>query len=499
MVIAQNDAAPLLVVAYHYMTANRSQGAMQNYLNPTRRLMLQGAASLGATALLSRPALAAAPLLSVQSRQIEVLGKSATVYGIIGPTGKPGWIGAEGDEFAGDIVNGTDLGLALHYHGQVIAPYTADRARPDGKELPPGASEPVRFAATPGTHWMHSHSLTEQQLLAAPMVAREKSSAGMADAVIMLHDFSFASPAELLANLGGSNMHTGMEMDHSTMGAHDGTMDMSGMAGMTHANDITYDAFLANDRTLADPEIIQAEPGAPIRLRIINAATSSAFWVQTGALVAQVVAVDGNPCLPLTGNSFPLAQGQRIDLIVSLPLTGGSFPILAQLESSRRRTGVILASSGAKIDRVPEEAETEAAFADLSLDQALTAANPLPQKAATAVHHLLLGQDAGYAWTINGKLHGDHTPLLARTGERVELMFMNQSMMMHPMHLHGHHFQVVDINGWRYSGPIRDTVIVPPMAMVTVALDAASAGAWFLHCHHLYHMVTGMKTELVVS
>ena len=75
---------------------------------------------------------------------------------------------------------------------------------------------------------------------------------------------------------------------------------------------------------------------------------------------------------------------------------------------------------------------------------------------------------------------------------------MNPSMMMHPMHLHGHHFQVVEINGWRFQGPMRDTVIVPPMAMVTVAFDAAP-GQWLLHCHHLYHMATGMMTELQVA
>lgn len=464
------------------------------HLHPTRRQALQGAAALGAVSLLARPGFAATPLLSVQSRQIEVLGKSATVYGVTGPGGQSGWIGAEGDRFAGTVLNGTDQGLVLHYHGQVLAPHEADRARPGGGELTPGASEAVDFIATPGTHWMHSHSLTEQQLLAAPMIASEAFAAGMPEAVILLHDFSFTPPAELLAGLGGSDMHAGgMKMDHSKMGAN------GAMAGMTHANDIAYDAFLANDRTLADPQIIAAEPGQPLRLRIINGATASAFWVLTGELSAQVVAVDGNPCLPFTGTAFPLAMGQRIDLIVSLPLAGGAFPILAQLESSRRRTGVILASSGAKVGRVADEADSEAAFVDLSLDQALTAARPLDTRPATMLHHLMLGQDAGYSWSINGKIHGQHEPLAAKTGDRVELMFMNQSMMMHPMHLHGHHFQVVDINGWRFAGPLRDTVIVPPMAMVTVALDAGAAGAWYLHCHHLYHMATGMMTELQVS
>ncbi len=472
---------------------------MQSFLKPTRRHVLQGAAALGAT-FFARPGFAATPLLNVQSRQIEVLGKSATVYGITGPDGQPGWIGAEGMRFAGEVLNATDQGLALHYHGQVLAPYGVDRAGPGGGELAVGASEAVDFTVTPGTHWMHSHSLSEQQLLAAPMVAREANAADIAEAVIMLHDFSFTPPAELLAALEGAAKAGGMKMDHSKMGADGATMDMSEAgAMMSHANDIDYDAYLANDRTLADPQVIAAEPGQPLRLRIINGATATGFWVLTGALSAQVVAVDGNACLPFTGTAFPLAQGQRIDLIVSLPIGGGAFPIVAQVEASRRRTGVILASAGAEVTRVADEADAEAALVDLSLDQALTAARPLAERPATAIHQLMLGQDAGYSWTINGKTHGNHTPLAARLGERVELVFMNQSMMMHPMHLHGHHFQVVDINGWRFAGPMRDTVIVPPMAMVTVALDAGPAGAWFLHCHHLYHMATGMMTELVVA
>jgi FtsP/CotA-like multicopper oxidase with cupredoxin domain len=65
-------------------------------------------------------------------------------------------------------------------------------------------------------------------------------------------------------------------------------------------------------------------------------------------------------------------------------------------------------------------------------------------------------------------------------------------MMAHPMHLHGHRFQVVGIDGMRYAGPVRDTVLVPPRATVTIAFDADNPGRWAFHCHHLYHMVAGM-------
>ena len=104
-----------------------------------------------------------------------------------------------------------------------------------------------------------------------------------------------------------------------------------------------------------------------------------------------------------------------------------------------------------------------------------------------------------YLWTINGQTWGNHTPLAAKTGERVHLSFHNMSMMGHPMHLHGHVFQVVNINGRDVDGAIRDTVYVPPMSMVTIALDAGEAARWMLHCHHMPHLSTGMMTEFAVS
>ena len=72
-------------------------------------------------------------------------------------------------------------------------------------------------------------------------------------------------------------------------------------------------------------------------------------------------------------------------------------------------------------------------------------------------------------------------------------------MMAHPIHLHGHAFQVVGIGAQRFAGAVRDTVHVPPMALVTVALDAGEAARWMLHCHHMPHLASGMMTEFRVS
>ncbi len=73
---------------------------------------------------------------------------------------------------------------------------------------------------------------------------------------------------------------------------------------------------------------------------------------------------------------------------------------------------------------------------------------------------------------------------------------MNRTMVSHPIHLHGNHFQVVGLGGLRLSGASRDAVLVPPMERVTIAFDADNRGHWPLHCHNLYQMAAGMMTTL---
>jgi FtsP/CotA-like multicopper oxidase with cupredoxin domain len=109
----------------------------------------------------------------------------------------------------------------------------------------------------------------------------------------------------------------------------------------------------------------------------------------------------------------------------------------------------------------------------------------------------LTGSMAPYAWSINGQLWPDVDPPVIRMGQRVVIEMQNRTMMAHPMHLHGHHFQVIALNGSELEGAVRDTVLVPMMGTVRIAFDADNPGRWPFHCHNLYHMVTGMMTEVV--
>ena len=462
-----------------------------------RRALLASAAGLGgalAAGVSWPPASAATPILTIASRTLEVNKKSATVFSVLGVTGKPGILAQEGDRFSGDVINSSHEPLQMHWHGQIKAPANQDRARPEGGELGIGQTDAHDFELTAGTHWLHSHNLSEQQLLAAPMVALEKDAGDVQNVLVMLHDFAFRSPQDILAELTKDGVHA------SSGGGMMGKM-MKGdmMMGMSHANDVKYDAYLANDRTLDDPQIVTVEKGSGVRLRIINGGTATAFFISTPGLKSRCIAVDGSSCLTNEQTTYPLAQGQRIDLLVDIPQQGGAFPVLAQVEADQIVTGIILATVGASIAKLSATADKPQAITDLAFETQLLATNPLADKPVDKSFMVMLGEEAGYRWTINGRVHGEHQPFDVLQGERVEMTFMNPTSMMHPMHLHGHHFQVVAVGGRRFSGSMRDTIIVPAHNPVTVAFDANLKGSWFLHCHHLYHMAGGMMTEMRIA
>lgn len=466
----------------------------------SRRRLLASAAMAGLAAGMPFPLSAAAPRqLIADRRNIVVNGKPASVFGLHGPDGQSGLTLAPGERFAVDVLNRTGEPTILHWHGQTPPP-DQDGVTDTGHAalIAPGATQRYDFPARPGTHWMHSHhGLQEQALLAAPLIVRSADDAGLdaQDVTVLLHDFSFRSPAEVLATVTGSaGMHHGGTASPGP-GSHGGH-GRHGMAAMD-LNDFDYDAYLANDRTFADPMVVRTERSGRVRLRLINGATSTAFWIELGELRGRLLAVDGNNVAPLELRRLPLAQGQRVDLLLAMPAGGGAFPITAQREGDRQRTGIILAAPGSAVSRISDLARTPVGPIDLSLETSLAAVAPLATRSADGRHRVVLtGGMMPYAWTLDGRAWENRQALRIRNGQRIEVDLVNSSPMAHPMHLHGHHFQVVAVNGRRFAGAVRDTVLVPIDSSVTIAFDADNPGRWLLHCHNLFHMATGMMTEV---
>ncbi len=456
----------------------------------------------GSGLLLASRAVSAAqqPLkLAVVSRTIEVNGRAATVFGLTGPNDRPGLNLAAGETAELDLENNLSEETLVHWHG-LLPPWAQDGV-PDLPMPLLKAGEQRRYtlpAGNPGTHWMHAHTLQEQNLLAAPLIVHgpEELARDEQEVVVLLHDFSFTPAEELLAKLksgsGMGMMKNGMNMqgmDHSKISG----MNMGGGMMGTDVNDIEYDAYLANDRTLNDPQVVPVEKGGRIRLRIINGATATAFTIDTDALDGEVIAVDGQDIVPLKTRQFPLAMGQRVDFRLSLPREGGAFPVFALREGGAQRTGIILATPGATVRKLAYTGDAQGPILSHAIESGLTAIWPLAQKTVDRIYAVnLVGSMQGYEWSMQSIAN-----LSVRRGERVVMEMRNHSMMTHPMHLHGHHFQIVAINGQEISGAVRDTVFLPPMTSIAFAFDAINPGkAWAFHCHHLYHMATGMMVTV---
>jgi FtsP/CotA-like multicopper oxidase with cupredoxin domain len=459
--------------------------------------LLAGSAAVALPSAFIRPTLGAqSPAmksLSIVRRDIDVNGKSASVFGLQQADGSTGLRFRAGDTFEVLLGNETDESTIIHWHG-LTPPWPNDGVA-DAPSPLIAAGEKRSYAfpvGKAGTHWMHAHTLQEQALLAAPLIVANPDDDGRdeQEVVVLLHDFSFKTPDELLAGLTGGPASDAMAgMNHG--GMDHGGMDMSSGAMAMDINDIEYDAYLANDRTLDDPEVVEVERGGRVRVRIINGATATAFTIDFGELEGELIAVDGEDIVPVRASRFPMSMGQRIDVRLMLPAGSRSFPILALREGAPQRTGIILRPSGAEVGKIAASGEQNGPVLDLELESRLRAAVPLAQRAAGKSYQMLINGDmAGYKWGL-----ALNAPILVDKGDRVEVKMTNMSMMAHPMHLHGHHFQVVAIDGQRFAGAMRDTVLIPPMRSVTIAVDADNAGQWAFHCHHLYHMATGMMSN----
>jgi FtsP/CotA-like multicopper oxidase with cupredoxin domain len=424
-------------------------------------------------------------------RTIEINSKPATLMGLGQANGKQEPSFVVNQPFDVLLENKLPVPTAIHWHG--LHP-------PNNQDGVPGLTQPViapngsyqyNFAVRPaGTHWMHSHEgLQEAFLLSAPLIIHDPSDkTDEQEIILFLGDFSFTSPTEIFNKL-RKPAAKAMAMDGNTAAKEVAKPD---------ANDVDYDAYLINDRTLADPEVVRVEKNARIRLRIINGSSGTNFFVNLGDLKGELIATDGMPVNPVSGSRFPLAIAQRIDVRVQLP-RDGAYPILALRENATEQAGIILATPGASIQKLPMKNTSPAGLLTLELESQLIAANPLAPRPVDQSYDLRLqGDMSRYDWPINGIVfdvehpRGQKAQVRVKSGQRVALKFINETGMSHPMHLHGHSFQVIEINSKPLQGALRDTVLVPPKSNVTVAFDADNPGIWYVHCHILWHLAAGM-------
>ncbi|MGW5586698.1 multicopper oxidase family protein [Streptomyces sp. NPDC003857] len=434
-------------------------------------------------------------------------------------------------EFSNQLPNKTTT--SIHWHGIAL------RADMDG--VPPvtqaavraGTNFTYRFVAdTPGTYFFHPHvGVQLDRGLYAPLIVEDPREPLSYDDewVVVLDDWVdgvTGTPDEVFAELKQGMTGRAVQSPRSSSGdmgdmGDMGGMDMGGgsMDGMSalpsasgsgmpmkfmlmhsdsallggDAGDVKYPYHLINGRVPADPDVYTAKPGTRVRLRIVNAGGDTAYRVALGGHKMTITHTDGFPVRHQQVDAVLVGMGERYDVLVTL--ADGVFPLVA-LAEGKNVSGMALVRTGS--GSAPKSTVRPAELNGIIMTASqLKAADDvrLPAKKADRVHRIeLTGDMAAYDWAINGERFdmNDPTanPVLVEEGRRVRLDFVNDTTMWHPMHLHGHTYQLGT------DGPRKDTTIVLPKKTVSVYFDADNPGQWMLHCHNAYHGEAGMTALL---
>lgn len=255
------------------------------------------------------------------------------------------------------------------------------------------------------------------------------------------------------------------------------------------AGDVKYAFHLINGKNSAAPELLHASAGQVIRLRLINAASDTAYRIGLLAQKITVTHTDGFPVVHKEVDAVVLGMGERVDALFTV--AEGNALLLALAEGKGQSVHALL-STGIAAATAPAAIPTS--ITGTVIDAGMLKADPsvqLPGKKADRTHRVALtGGMQKYDWSINGNRFDPQNPLAnafdLKLGERIQVDFVNETQMWHPMHLHGHTFQVGT------DGARKDTVIVRPQQTVSVFFDADNPGQWLFHCHNAYHAQRGM-------
>ena len=404
----------------------------------------------------------------------------------------------KGDAVRLVLDNALPVDTAIHWHGLRV-PHAMDGV-PHISQLPtkPGEKFTYEFKLPDsGTFWYHPHQNSHEQvgrgLYGAFIVEEEKPIVVDRDEVWVLSDVKLDANAQPVEDFG-----------RVTDLANEGRLG---------------NLVLINGQPAKPERSFVVRSGERLRLRLINAASARIFDLAFEGHGAQVIAHDGQAVVPYSPASLMLGPGMRVDLIIDCVYKPGSR--FAVIDKHRRALGTLGAL--AYSDEKPVRSKPLKAPIQL-------AANVLPEpNLSKATDHFIVFQGGmrgvpviglvdgkpskiheiiekyGLAWTMNFSAQHEHAqmqePLLhARKGEHIALHLVNETDYYHPMHLHGHFFKVIAINGRKVARPDwRDTMMMAPRESLDVAFVADALGEWMFHCHILDHSAGGMMGTIAVE
>lgn len=318
-------------------------------------------------------------------------------------------------------------------------------------------------------------------------------------------------------------------------------------------SDVYYDKFLINGQN--ESQLSQFKAGDKVRLRISNGGASSYFWLKYAGGKMTVVANDGNDVEPVEVNRLIIGVSETYDVIVAIPAENTSYEFLATPEDRTKSTSIYIgegikqlttpmlklkyfegmkmmnnmmnmdgtmddmgmdmslqkmdmntvmypeiSGSAMKMDEDKDMDHSKHSMSSTKSDIVTLNYSMLKSPTKTTLpkdapirelRFELTGNMNRYVWSMDNVVLSETDKILIKKGENVRITLYNNSMMRHPMHLHGHDFRV--LNGQGEFAPLKNVLDIMPMETDVIEFEANADGDWFFHCHILYHMMAGMN------
>ena len=396
----------------------------------------------------------------------------------------------EGKPVTVEVINETDTPELVHWHGLLIPP-EADGTEEEGSPVVPPHGR-HRFQLTPGpagTRWYHSHAMAMDEL-------HKGAYSGQFGFVFIEggNDPGHYDQELFLALRDWEPFFT-TTMDDDDDDSHDGPLLEKPATLNTDPNGLEVGSmtYSINDKALGSGEPIRVREGQRLLLHFLNASAIENRRIALAGHKMKVIALDGNPVpSPQTLESIFIGAGERIDVLIEMNNPG--VWILGGTEETVRKAGLGVVVEYAGQHKPPQWINPKKAPWDYTIFGTANSTSPAPEQTIETVFEKIpAGTGKFNVWLINGKPYPHEREFVLQKGVRYRLIMRNRTDDAHPMHLHRHLWELVEVNGRKAAGVIKDTVIVPYYGRATVDFTADQPGLALFHCHIQQHMDYGFK------